>query len=686
MLWMDLCPEAQRDEATAKAGYETLKSIAGGAIVSPAKAYPIHYDLGITLDELEAEPGQSVSLTFTLQSGDQLFYDAAGTRPVTATSEGTCVIDLTGETVMPELFYSAAMNPGNVSVSFSVDAFTVGDQVGVFAATQSIQTPGRTVAPVTEAAPFCFWLNNDNDTGDDESAEDLESGSDCDNNNTIDCLRDLEDFAGLEIQFSAPNSDKMDFFNNMLKSGALVVNFNWVSSSGSPDLRLFNSYGADHISSASSPRAIQTLANGAVTPIKTGAAQAISTAYWNDPLRAGRNAFLFEAISAGSGELVMEFRNASGTLLAQSGNLPMDLKPVEEMYQLWSVGHDNNSWPAGSASLKKGPTKIEMDTMGLDKDYILFVHGWRMQPWERESFAETAFKRLWWAGFKGRFGLFSWPTEWVDRNPYCLNIPIDLAHWNEITNMFELANYNRSEQKAYASALQLKSLMKELNVAHNSFRVIAHSMGNVVTSEALREAMISGEKVADTYVASQAATVADSYATGLSSSSIYLTVSAIPTANDMTENIYERYEENEEGEHPYYGGIGMGLSETMLNLYNPKDSALADRAWGLGQMMKPKVGYDYRPPQALFLAQWVKYTVFPIFEELEIPNDRHEIFAFIAEARSEALGRGGYGLGTNTNLNTLPHNFTDSDADHSAQFMGTIYQRMNYWKIAGGLQ
>jgi hypothetical protein len=33
-----------------------------------------------------------------------------------------------------------------------------------------------------------------------------------------------------------------------------------------------------------------------------------------------------------------------------------------------------------------------------------------METWEKDRYAETAFKRLYWQGYQGRFGSFRWPT------------------------------------------------------------------------------------------------------------------------------------------------------------------------------------------------------------------------------------------------------------------------------------
>ena len=35
-----------------------------------------------------------------------------------------------------------------------------------------------------------------------------------------------------------------------------------------------------------------------------------------------------------------------------------------------------------------------------------------MRPEEKDQFAETAYKRLFWQGYRGRFGVFEWPTTY----------------------------------------------------------------------------------------------------------------------------------------------------------------------------------------------------------------------------------------------------------------------------------
>jgi len=66
---------------------------------------------------------------------------------------------------------------------------------------------------------------------------------------------------------------------------------------------------------------------------------------------------------------------------------------VKEMYERWTVGDDPNSAPATTASLVTSPYAYD-STIPAENNYILFVHGWNLPTWEKDAFAETAFKRL----------------------------------------------------------------------------------------------------------------------------------------------------------------------------------------------------------------------------------------------------------------------------------------------------
>lgn len=138
-------------------------------------------------------------------------------------------------------------------------------------------------------------------------------------------------------------------------------------------------------------------------------------------------------------------------------------------------------------------------------DYVMFVHGWRMQYAERVSFAETTLKRLYWAGYKGKFGAYTWPTTWFYKPAY-------VGTLDTLTYVIQdLTSYSRGEKIARQTGGFLANNLSYIKPQHKSLQVIAHSMGNVVMGEALK---VIQPGIVDNYVATQAATSAGGYHTG----------------------------------------------------------------------------------------------------------------------------------------------------------------------------
>ena len=128
----------------------------------------------------------------------------------------------------------------------------------------------------------------------------------------------------------------------------------------------------------------------------------------------------------------------------------------------------------------------------LRKDYILLVHGWNNSPFSKEYVGNTAFKRLFWQGFKGRFGFFRWPTfHFRGCRLYTILTPASTARGRPLLGLLNLINQFNAGPFA------------------GRVRIIAHSMGNVVVGEALRRSQ-SGQ-IVHTYIASQAAISAHCY-------------------------------------------------------------------------------------------------------------------------------------------------------------------------------
>ncbi len=120
---------------------------------------------------------------------------------------------------------------------------------------------------------------------------------------------------------------------------------------------------------------------------------------------------LFEGCKAGKGQLkpVIVKREGSNYIeIADGGGTWIDLKSIGDMYEHWSVGNASGGaplpGPAGRVAAETGNGSAFSYTTNSPEEqkYVLFVHGWNMEKWEKERFAETAYKRMWWQGYKGR--------------------------------------------------------------------------------------------------------------------------------------------------------------------------------------------------------------------------------------------------------------------------------------------
>ena len=161
--------------------------------------------------------------------------------------------------------------------------------------------------------------------------------------------------------------------------------------------------------------------------------------------------FLFEGVARGKGRLVLKLLQ-NGQTLAEYPPLYLEIKDVKDMYERWTVGDvtepnfpiaspiDYEVWPATTATQDPGPSQMPLPapTTDAEKDYILLVHGWNCSPFDKEYVGNTAFKRLYWQGFKGRFGLFRWPTFHFEGAP-----PVH--------------HFDASEHRAWESSLGLLS-------------------------------------------------------------------------------------------------------------------------------------------------------------------------------------------------------------------------------------
>jgi hypothetical protein len=305
-------------------------------------------------------------------------------------------------------------------------------------------------------------------------------------NNEITVERDLEDFTRLHIK-RVP----------AMGSGTSRINYQLYFSRDTvfdPEVKLFRAVYPDDSYLNDIDKAHEQLSSIYINKVlksrKEGDGMTIPLEVMlpkpNDPERTA--AFLMEAGSRGIGKLCLELRYEDIALARYS--IPINLKPIGEFIEEYTVGDGNMTMPGDRVDLHKFTDTPEPGT-----DYILFVHGWNWDTWQKQKYAETTFKRLYWLGYKGRFGSFRWPCTYS--SPY------------------SLATFDVSEYKAFLSAEKLKDLIKELKAKNYKIHLYAHSQGNIVAGEALRQIAQEHEPpsapIVESYTASQAAVPARLY-------------------------------------------------------------------------------------------------------------------------------------------------------------------------------
>ncbi|MDP9175898.1 MAG: alpha/beta hydrolase [Planctomycetota bacterium] len=314
---------------------------------------------------------------------------------------------------------------------------------------------------------------------------------------------------------------------------------------------------------------------------------------------------LVEGVTAGQGQMVVTFKNGSATVAQDA--LDVSFQEVTNLWEDWSIqgtdptsplyhlGYDtsgigNLDANGGVLPSTVAPTSDSGSPLPLNrntKNYILLVPGWNLTPLERRNFAASAFKRLYWQGFRGQFGLFNWPTN---------------AGFGVGKAFTDPRNFDNSEYIAFASAPALLTLLTQLKSAGYSVNVLAHSMGNIVVSEALREgAAAHMSQLVNTYIATQAAVPSsayDSFKAGTFAQQYPLLTAAGGNTPDLWLNSPLA---TGPINSPYFGSIHSVTGE-MYNFYNVQDYALTQSfTWPGDQISKPdsssiqRYSYAYTP-------------------------------------------------------------------------------------------
>jgi hypothetical protein len=506
----------------------------------------------------------------------------------------------------------------------------------------------------------------------------------------IPCTRDLQDFFRLWVCGITPG-----LLTNLPAGSTITLNWGDEGNpnAGNPTIDLFQAVEAD---GGIGYLTNETVAMQQINPVysshigRLGPGQSIqlNSSYWSG--WAG-NHFLMCGVSNGTGGLNLTIKDGNGNVLAQSTSY-LQILDIKQMYERWTVGENPKVAPLTNAlpatedlPLYTSAFRYSQST-DTNTSYILFVHGWNMERWEKDRFAETAFKRLYWQGYKGRFGVFRWPTDYGFTGDFT-----QLA-----TSPQEKDNFDNSEQNAWLAGVGLLNKLNDLNAQYPSHvYVLAHSMGNVVTGEALR--LAGSNQVVNTYVASQGAISAHTYDPTVANYSFTRGIPVFGTIVNFnlgprTPNIYGNW---------FAGNYGGGAKK-VVNYFNVNDFALSPTSWQLDQLFKPDAlvaiggalwSYEYgggtndpAPWNNFFKTN--DYTSARVnFNIVSSSADHYEVFSHAAQSYTTALGAtpNAHNVVGNVGLSTLwpsPDPVGSSYREHfwhSAEFRGDAVWEWDYW-------
>jgi hypothetical protein len=381
--------------------------------------------------------------------------------------------------------------------------------------------------------PMEFWINNDNDgTGVGQNSPLLKTTQPDSTNNQIRSERDLEDFARLWIS-GVPS----------LVTGNYQITLHWRNYTGNPAIKLYlDQVAGGGISYLTSHVTAQTIVENPNSEFLYCTVSAGTDFVFPDPgfFSGSTKYFLFEGVSPGRGELVMTISQNGNTVAETS--VWLDLHDVKDFYER-TVIRDNTSgaistWSSAINSIQPALAP----GLESDQNFIILVHGIGVSPvdWLMES--DTVFKRLYWAGYSGKFTTVDWPC----------NLIFDWSILGTQTSVF-----NQSEAKAYKAAASLSTYISQLHNRYANYRLnlLVHSQGNAVVSEAIEEGAPF-----DTYILTQGALPDNSY-----------DVYASP--NSRLQNAEAAYATPQLSPMGYHG-IYANLTGRIVNFYNSLDPVL----------------------------------------------------------------------------------------------------------------
>jgi len=517
-----------------------------------------------------------------------------------------------------------------------------------------------------EDKKYVFWINSDFDVkhrnegiwqqddqvGDADANDDFIGNSEKSGENG--CERDLEDFTRLHVL--------LDEYTASLPGVTYHLRIENITA-GSPSVNIFKAVdpGSDYLSD-------EFVAESQLIEKRILTVDSREKMIDDNNFLAGDRSspFLLEGRGTGAGDLAIIIRVDGNEVYKKA--VALQLNDIEWFYNVyrtqvtsgerWEIQVDTTATQVLKASYLPS----------TDENFLL-VHGWNMTEEDKSQWIQTTFKRLWWQGYRGSVSLFSWPT-----------LAEYSGFWTIVT---QTRHYDNSEFRSWLSADALIGVIDILN-SNGNLRLLAHSMGNVATGEALRR--YNGTHKIHSYFAAQAALSAHFYDNTIAtthpvSQATYAPPFYYPLS---TPDIAGHFHSGDTSANPFLDENNRNIAR-MFNYFNPEDWALD--LWEQNNVMKPDgfapylFGYTgrknfYEEGVDLFFrgAADAPTQIFSVFVQREL----YQVFSYIVESPSVALGQAHNNEFAGWNLeNEL--NYDGEHYSHSREFRSHLPEQWGFW-------
>ncbi len=583
-------------------------------------------------------------------SGKYAYAEQYFNKAYTANANGNMTTNQTGILSEYGEFFPTA--PGKVFLTTKADGAlgTVGqcaiDVIGLNVDANHdgvMDTSFNGLDNTSQANPMVWWVNNDHDWSHYTGAPgvDVESTPEFADYSfqNIPSQRDLEDWARLWI-CGMP----------ALTNAGYQVTLSWNVSSGNPAVNLVKAIetngGMGYLTNADIA-AEQTAGSTSSDPSYKFARVTPGQSYTFPNNFFTNNAnkyFLFEGAGIGSGELVLTITQ-NGQTIAQTG-VWLDLHDIKDFYEQ-AVITDNMSGAKSTWTSTIEKVQPAISALGNDTNLIVLVHGINVRPWDCVNDSETVYKRLYWAGYQGKFAEVKWPCNLLTPIPWPLSPAV----------------FNDSELQGYKASTALTNYFGQLRARFPGYRlnILAHSQGNTLVSEAIERGFTSF----DTYILTQGALPDSAY-------DVNAPINAAIAVYDQGTHI------TPEWQPMGYHGIYTNFTGNIVNFYNPQDKVL-DYWVDDQELLKPSYYFN----TSYYYYDGVNSYYDPLIGFNYLVTDPEESRADVSRSRTLPIGQSGPASAHGVIQSAVDLNaqfgFVNTVDEHSAQWTRPIQTSRPYY-------